>query len=144
MAVMRNAPFLKVLGDDGLKLLAFGSLPRTLKPRQVLFEAGDDAAGAVLILGGQLRLVPASRSLEPRVVGVGHLVDEIALLIPVQRPLSAVAQTTCEILALPRDQMRRILEEYPDAAAQLRVQIARRTMDLINDVNALSSRLPRT
>ncbi|RAI03320.1 hypothetical protein DLJ53_02035 [Acuticoccus sediminis] len=140
MAVMRNAPMLKPLGDEALKLLAFGSLPRSFKPRQALFDAGDDAEGAVLILGGQVRLVPGSHAGPPKVVGVGYLLDELALIIPMQRSVSAVAQTSCEILALPREQMLRILEEYPDAAQHLRAQLVRRTMSLIDDVNALRDR----
>ncbi|WP_162408777.1 Crp/Fnr family transcriptional regulator [Acuticoccus sediminis] len=131
---------LKPLGDEALKLLAFGSLPRSFKPRQALFDAGDDAEGAVLILGGQVRLVPGSHAGPPKVVGVGYLLDELALIIPMQRSVSAVAQTSCEILALPREQMLRILEEYPDAAQHLRAQLVRRTMSLIDDVNALRDR----
>ncbi len=141
MAVMRNAPMLKSLGEEALKLLAFGSLPRSYKPRQALFEAGDDAEGAILILGGQLRLVPAAIGGAPRVVGVGHLIDELALIVPAQRSMSAVAQTTVEVLELPRDQMMRILEEYPDAANMLRERLAKRTMALIDEVNALRDRM---
>ncbi len=141
MAVMRNAPMLKPLGDEALKLLAFGSLPRSYKPRQALFEAGDDAEGAVLILGGQVRLVPSAQADAPKVVGVGHLIDGLALVIPVQRSVNAVAHTSCEVLALPRDQMLRILEEFPAAAEALRAQLARRTLSLIEDVNAVHDRL---
>jgi len=144
MAVMRNAPFLRVLGEDALKLLAFGSEPANLKPRQPLFEAGDPADGAVLVLGGQLRLVPVAAGREPHVVGVGHLVDEIALVIPASRGASAVAQTTCELLILPRAQMLRILEEYPDAADRLRKMLAQRTAALVADVGTLSGRFTRS
>jgi CRP-like cAMP-binding protein len=144
MAVMRNAPFLRVLGEDALKLLAFGSEPQTLKPRQPLFEAGDAADGAVLVLGGQLRLVPATLGAEPRIAGVGHLVDEIALVIPTTRSASAAAQTTCELLHLPRAQMLRILEEYPDAAERLRRMLVERTTALVADVDSLSGRFSRS
>ena len=141
MAVMRNAPILRPLGDEALKLLAFGSLPRSYKPRQTLFEAGDDADGAILILGGQMRLVPGVSGGEPKVVGVGALVDELALIVPVQRSASAVAQTSCEVLAIPREQMHRIFEEYPETANTLRTQLARRTLSLIEDVKELRRRL---
>ncbi len=140
MAVMRNAPFLRVLSDDALKLLAFGSEPRNLRPRQVLYEAGDAADGAVLMLGGQLRLVAPGID-SPRVVGVGHLVDELALVVPTERASSAVAQTSCEVLEIPRTQMLRILDEYPDAAAKLQAAMARRTAAFLTEVGALAERL---
>jgi len=144
MAVMRNAPFLRAVGEDALKLLAFASEARNLKPRQTLFEAGEPAEGAVLVLGGQLRLIHADNGVEPRVAGVGQLVDELALVIPTTRQASAVAQTSCEVLLLPRNQMIRILEEYPEAAERLQDLVARRAADLIADVNAMADRFPRS
>jgi len=144
MAVMRNAPFLRVLPEDALKLLAFGSQPVNLKPRQSLFEAGEQAEGAVMILGGQLRLIPETAGAETRVAGVGQLIDELALVIPTRRRCTAVAQATCELLVLPRDQMLRILEEYPDAAERLQTMLARRTAALIADVDAIADRFGRT
>ncbi|WP_108662375.1 Crp/Fnr family transcriptional regulator [Acuticoccus kandeliae] len=141
MAVMRNAPFLRVLSEDALKLLAFASEPVDLRPRQSLFEAGDPAEGAVLVLGGQLRLFGSAKGAPPRVAGVGQLVDEIALIIPTQRSASAVAQTTCELLLLPRGQMLKILEEYPDAAQKLQGVLARRATAFMEDVAAISKRL---
>lgn len=141
---MRNAPFLRVLNEDGLKLLAFGAEPANLKPRQTLFEAGEEAAGAVLVLGGQLRLIPETASAQTRVATVGELVDELALVIPVRRRCTAVAQASCELLLLSRTQMLRILEEYPDAADRLRTMLARRTQALIEDVDSLSGRFGRS
>lgn len=140
MAVMRNTAFLKILGDDALKLLAFGAEPVHLKPRQPLFEAGDQADGAVLVLGGQLRLVFPGAAGE-RVVGVGQLVDEIALVVATTRKASAAAQTTCELLRLPRAQMLKILGEYPDAAERLRAALAARTGAFIADIGDLADRL---
>lgn len=144
MAVMRNAPFLRVLNEDGLKLLAFGSEPVNLKPRQTLFEAGDEADGAVLVLGGQLRLIPETAAVETWVASVGQLIDELALVVPTRRRATAVAQASCELLVMPRTQMLRILEEYPDAAERLRTMLARRTAALIADVDQLSNRFGRS
>lgn len=142
MAVMRNAPFLRLLGEDALKLLAFGSDPVNLKPRQSLFEAGEPADGAVLVLGGQLRLIAPIRGVAPRVAGVGQLVDEVALIVPTQRVSSALAQSSCEVLGLPRERMLRVLEEYPDAAQKLQNALLKRTQTLIQEVGGLADRAP--
>lgn len=143
MAVMRNAPLLRVLPDDALKLLAFGSAPQDLRPRQSLFEAGDAANGAVLMLGGQLRLLAPGIAAAPRVVGVGHLIDELALVVPTERGASAVAQTSCEVLEIPRVQMLRILEEFPDAAARMQASLTQRSAAFLAEVGALADRLDR-
>ena len=141
LAVMRNAPFLGALGDEGLKLLAFGSDPINLKPRQSLFEAGEPADSAILVLGGQLRLIPEAEDVGPRVYSVGQMVDELALVIPIQRTASAIAQTSCEVIPLSRSQMLRILNEYPDAAQRLQRAIAKRTTGLVDELTALNERL---
>ncbi|WMS44374.1 cyclic nucleotide-binding domain-containing protein [Acuticoccus sp. MNP-M23] len=141
LAVMRNVPFLSVLGDEALKLLAFGSDPVNLRARQSLFDAGDDANGAVLVMGGQLRLIPATDGSSPQVYSVGRLVDELALIIPSQRTATAIAQTSCEIIPLQRTQMLRILDEYPAAARRLQAIIARRNATFLADVEGVSSRL---
>ncbi|MEM7694496.1 MAG: Crp/Fnr family transcriptional regulator [Pseudomonadota bacterium] len=141
LAVMRNAPFLNALGDEALKLLAFGADPINLKPREPLFEAGEPADGAVLVLGGQLRLIPESQLEDPRVFTVGALVDELALVVPMDRSATAIAQSSCEVIPLPRSQMLRILNEFPEAAARLQVTLARRTAAFIDEVGALQARI---
>lgn len=142
MAVMRHASLLGALPDEALKLLAFGSEPHDLRPRQALFEAGDPASGAVLVMGGQLRLTPPAGG-DPRVVGVGHLVDELALIVPTERSVSAAAQTSCEVLDIPRAQMLKILEEFPDAAVRMRASLSQRASTFFTEVGALAARLGR-
>ena len=138
MAVMRNAPFLRALNDEALKLLAFASQPAALKPKQTLFEVGDPADGAVLVLGGQLRLIEGMGFTAPRVAGVGQLVDELALLIETERKSTAIAQTSCETLSLPRTQMRKILEEYPEVAMRLQKTVAQRAGSFLRELAAFS------
>lgn len=140
IAVMRNAAFLRALDDEALKLLAFGSEAVALKPRDILFESGEPADGAVLVLGGQLRLVRQNEVGEPRVVSVGALVDDLALIAPKTRSQSAMAQTSCEVLLLPRSHMLRILEEYPASAARLQAVITKRTSAMVTDLTGLADR----
>lgn len=140
IAVMRNAPFLRALEDEALKLLAFGSDAVALKPRDVLFEVGEPAEGAVLVLGGQLRLIGSGGQGDARVVTVGALVDDTALIAPKERTMTALAQTSCEVLLLPRTHMLRILEEYPASAIRLQTVLANRMQSLVDDVSALGAR----
>ncbi|MEO1102761.1 MAG: Crp/Fnr family transcriptional regulator, partial [Pseudomonadota bacterium] len=134
LAVMRNNPFLVVLGEDGRRLLAFDSDPINLKPRESLFDAGDPADGAILVLGGQLRLIPEAASLKPRVYSVGQLVDEMALIVPKERGATAIAQTSCEVFPLDRARMLRVLNEYPQAARGLQRIIAKRAQSFVSDI----------
>ncbi|MEM8552338.1 MAG: cyclic nucleotide-binding domain-containing protein [Pseudomonadota bacterium] len=144
LAVMRKAEFLSHLGEDARKLLAFGADPLDLKPRETLFDAGDAADGAYLVLGGQLRLVPASTAIAPTVHSVGAVVDELALIIPTSRSATAIAQTSCEVVPLERGQMLRILNEFPDSAATLRAALAGRTKAFLEELETLNSSINAT
>lgn len=142
LAVMRNARFLRPLNEDALKFLAFASEPQALKPRETLFEIGDAADGAALVLGGQLRLIDGTGYGAPQVVGVGHLIDELALIVETQRKSTALAQSSCEVLLLPRQQMLRILDQYPDVAGKLQGMLDDRAGRFLRDLSALAERLP--
>lgn len=143
LAVMRNAAFLKPLNEEALKFLAFNAQPTSLRQRETLFESGDEADGAVLVLAGQLRLVPDNPASEPVTAGVGILIDDVAMIVPRQRTVTAVAQSTCELLLLPRSEMLRVLEEYPDAAQALSAMITARVAALCDESANLATRLSR-
>ncbi|MEM9222766.1 MAG: cyclic nucleotide-binding domain-containing protein [Pseudomonadota bacterium] len=143
LAVMRNNPFLSVLGEEGLKLLAFDSDSISLKPRESLFEAGEDASDAILFLGGLLRFIPQATGSVPRVYGVGELVDELALIVPSKRTATAIAQTSCEVFPLKRERMLRILNEYPQSARRLQRLIAQQSSEMIREVSSVQDRLRR-
>ncbi|MEM6847355.1 MAG: cyclic nucleotide-binding domain-containing protein [Pseudomonadota bacterium] len=144
LAVMRNAEFLKPLADDALKFLAFNAEPMALRQRQTLFEAGDDAEGAVLVLAGQLRLIPDNPQLAPATAGVGQLIDDLALIVPRQRQATAIAQSTCELLLISRSEMLKVLGEYPEAATTLATTIAARVRAIGEEAGAVSAKLSRS
>ncbi|GGE28728.1 cyclic nucleotide-binding protein [Agaricicola taiwanensis] len=116
--VLERAPMLGEIGHDPLRLLAFSAERRTLRGGEVLFRKGDRADGGFVIASGTVRLGGDG---EPeRRAGAVSLIGEIALLCPVTRPVSAVAETSVKSLFISRSLFRRVLTEFPSIAVMLR------------------------
>lgn len=138
--IMRRAPMLRALGGDQLRLLAFASRRRTAHRGDVLHEAGAPAEGATLVLFGQVELRPAGGTASGLYAGVGALLDAPAMLIETTHLYTAAARVETEVLLVPREQMMRMLEEFPELAPRLEAEIAARTLALIGDLEPVAAR----
>jgi NTE family protein/lysophospholipid hydrolase len=88
----------------------------TLKGGEALFEQGDTAESAFIVIDGRLRVVskdssPGSRVLDE--VGPGETVGEIALLTEGTRAASVYAVRDSEVVRLSRAAFERLVKKYP-------------------------------
>lgn len=131
IAAMARAPLLEHLDPEALRLLAFAAETRTLRPGQVLFREGEAAEAGCLVVRGRLVLEGAGA---PVTAGPGDLVGRTALFTSTTRPATATAQGAATVLVIPHPLMRRVLEEFPQAAAAIQEALAA-------DLDALSAEL---
>lgn len=126
IALLSIVPLFADIGEDKLRLIAFGAERRRLTPGQQLFREGAPADCAFAIASGSVSL---SRSLrdggveEVQTVGRGTLLSELAMISFVERKFTATAQDDCEVIRINRALFRRMLEEYPDVAAIVEARI---------------------
>jgi CRP-like cAMP-binding protein len=127
-----------LLPREAVQLIAFSCERRMAKAGELLFSAGEPADSAYFLLSGELSLVidDAERRVEP-----GALVGETALLADMVRRVSAKATEDSELLRIPGAVFRRVLSEFPRAAAQLRATVAARARDLVNQLDETRARL---
>jgi len=129
-------PF-SLLPREALQLLAFSCERRSLKAEETLFKAGEAADGAFLVLSGEIALVAGGKE---RRVSRGALIGETALAAEVLRGADARATADATLLRVPRDVFRRVLSEFPDAAAKVHASASARTRDLIGRLETLRAR----
>jgi CRP-like cAMP-binding protein len=129
-------PF-NLLPREALQLLAFACERRSLKAEEQLFAAGDPAECAFLVVSGEIVL---SAGGEERRVSRGALIGETALVAEVLRGADARAAVDTTLLRVPRDVFRRVLSEFPDAAAKVHASASQRTRELIGRLEALRAR----
>ena len=133
--MLARAPLIGHLERDALRLLAFSAETRRLRPDETLFRQGDRSDGGYVVLEGELEASRVGTD-AVTVAGPGSLIGQVALFVRMQRPSSAVARRHSSVLRISPTLMRRVLEEFPSAAAEVRTAMA-------DDLDDLSESLER-
>jgi CRP-like cAMP-binding protein len=120
ITVLSRAPLFSLLNRDALRLVAFASENRILRAGDMLFRKGDRSDGGYVVSRGAIGL-DASEDGSPAafVAGPGSLIGQAALFTRVVRPATAMAQEPSTVIRVTPSLMRRVLEEFPDAAAAM-------------------------
>jgi CRP-like cAMP-binding protein len=140
--LLASVPTLKLLGIDALRVLAIGSEARRLRRDETLFQAGDTADAGFVVQAGAVRVSSQDAGgYRDVVAGPGTLIGELALVVEMQRPSSAVAIADSSVLRISRSMFQRVLEGHPDAARRLRDDLAGRTSQAASDMMIASGKL---
>ena len=126
--LIRRLPLFAKIELPMLKLLCFSSERLTFEAGQVLFNAGDSADAAYILIEG---FVAISRPSPTGPVIVGSLgpmeiVGEIAIFSDVPRTATITATSRVDALRIAKEQMMSIIRANPDAALELIRQLALR------------------
>ena len=123
--ILSGAPLFCLLDRDALRLVAFASESRTLREGDTLFRKGDRSDGGYVVSRGAIAL-DAQEDGSPAafVAGPGSLIGQAALFTRVQRPATAIAREASTVIRVSPSLMRRVLEEFPSAAAAMHDAVA--------------------
>lgn len=145
IATLSRVALFQQLGDEEKRLLAFSAARVELDTNQVLFEKGVPADGAFIIVTGRIDLIDAPTDDSARRVlascGPGALIGEMALFTDTIRPARAAAHVPTSLLGISRTLMRRMLEEYPEAAVIIREILAESFVATIAEIEPLAEAL---
>ena len=108
-----------------------------LKAGETLFVEGETADAAYFVLSGAIDLT--SRGVKRR-IEAGALIGETALLTDVLRRAGARAATDSVALRIPSDVFRRVLSEFPQAAAKIQAAASARTRGLLQKLEKVRAR----
>jgi CRP-like cAMP-binding protein len=132
VALLERVPTLRLLGSASLRMLAIGSEQRIYGQGDVLFNAGEEADAGFVVQRGAFR-VDDGISAEI-VAGPTALIGELALVVAMKRPSTAVALDNSSVIRIPRGLFQRVLESDPAAARRLRDEFASRTSQIASDI----------
>ncbi|TVR08084.1 MAG: Crp/Fnr family transcriptional regulator [Salinarimonadaceae bacterium] len=140
IAMLAQAPLFGLLDRDALRLLAFAADKRRLRQGDVLFRKGDRADAGFVVAEGEIGF--DTEGGKPVVIArAGDLVGRTALFVSGERPATATAREPTTVLRVSIDLMKRVLEEYPDAAAAMHDEIARDLQALTGELAHIGERL---
>ena len=124
IAILSQAPLIGHLERDALRLVAFSAETRRLRANEILFRQGERSDGGYVVLSGEIAATRTGSD-ELTLAGPGSLVGQVALFVRMLRPASAVARVPTNVLRISPTLMRRLLEEFPAAAGEVRDALAR-------------------
>jgi len=138
VALLERVPTLRLLGTTALRMLAIGSEQRDFARGDLLFNAGDDADAGYIVQRGAFRVEDGGAEI---IAGPGALIGELALIVAMRRPSTAIAIEHSTVIRVARSLFQRVLESDPAAARRLRDELAARTSQLASDILMAGAKL---
>jgi CRP-like cAMP-binding protein len=138
VALLERVPTLRLLGTTALRMLAIGSENREFGRGDQLFNIGDEADAGYIVQRGAFRVEDGGAEI---IAGPGALIGELALMVAMKRPSSAVAIENSTVIRVARSLFQRVLESDPAAARRLRDELASRTSQLASDILMAGAKL---
>jgi CRP-like cAMP-binding protein len=139
VALLERVPTLRLLGTTSLRMLAIGSEQRDFARGDVLFNAGDSADAGYIVQRGAFRIDDGG-SVEI-IAGPGALIGELALVVAMPRPSTAIALEHSSVIRVARSLFQRVLESDPAAARRLRDEFANRTSQIASEILMAGAKL---
>src|ERR1700722_12643082 len=139
VALLERVPTLRLLGTTSLRMLAIGSEQRDFARGDVLFNAGHDAAAGYIVQRGAFRIEDGG--VVEIIAGPGALIGELALVVAMPRPSSAIALEHSSVIRVARSLFQRVLESDPAAARRLRDEFANRTSQIASEILMAGAKL---
>jgi CRP-like cAMP-binding protein len=142
ISVLSKAPLFSLLERDALRLVAFASETRSLRAGDVLFRKGDRSDGGYVVRSGRLNL-DANEDGSPAAfeAGPSALIGQAALFTRIARPATATATEASTVIRVTPSLMRRVLEEFPDAAAAMQDAMAEELDRLTQGLESVRQKL---
>ncbi len=121
IATLAGAPLFQLLDRDALRLVAFAAENRSLRAGDVLFRRGERSDGGYVVSRGAISLDRKDDG-SPAifVAGPSALIGQAALFTKLQRPATALARVPSAVIRISPSLMRRVLEEFPEAAIAMK------------------------
>src|ERR1700749_2326458 len=120
-------------------MLAIGSEQRNVAGGEALFREGDTADCGYVVRRGSLRINDETGA--EVVAEAGALIGELALVVEMKRPATAVALAHSTVVRISRSLFQRVLESDPGAALGLRERPAGRTNRITGDIMTASTKM---
>ena len=139
VALLERVPTLRLLGNAPLRMLEIGSEQRDFVRGDVLFNRGDDADAGFVVQRGAFRVEDGAGA--EMIAGPGTLIGELALVVPMKRPSTAIALEHSSVIRVARSLFQRVLESDPEAARRLRDEFAIRSSQIASDILMAGAKL---
>ena len=131
--LLSRVALFELVERDALRLMAFAAETRRMRANEFLFKEGERSDGGYVVMSGSLVTTKVGSD-AVTTAECGTLIGRTALFLRVKRPVSAMATDLSEVLRISPTMMKRMLEEFPDAALAIREALADDLAELSADL----------
>src|SRR3954449_3825144 len=127
--LLANVPLFSELSAEELERVARVAVPRSYPKGVRVFHEGDTSDACYVVREGDLRVTrehPDGRAISLATLGPRDIFGELAMLDGGTRSASIETLSDCELLALPANDMRRVIADHGEIAAKLIAALTRR------------------
>ncbi|SMO65953.1 cyclic nucleotide-binding domain-containing protein [Paracoccus laeviglucosivorans] len=144
--VLRQVPLFSCLEPLRLKKLAFASQRMHYDPTEVLFQQGDDADKAYILISGRAEILADGASGDIRIAELppGSIVGEVALLCGGLRTATVRALEPLDVLAIEPQDFLAVLSEDRGACVRMMRVLAQRLAVTTSDLIAARAELAQS
>lgn len=131
------------LQPSQLKLLAFTSQRIKFEKGEMLFYQNDPGDSAYVVLSGEAEVIVDNKGVNLVVAKLGEnsIIGEIAILCDVPRTAGVRAATDLETLCIEKEQMLKLLKEFPNMSIELMKVLAERLIATTADLSKVKAQL---
>lgn len=127
-SALSGIPLLRDLSRSDLEAVARMSYPVTRDEGLVIIEQGEIGTELYLVVEGAARVERDGEVIGR--VGENDVIGEMALIDNQRRSATVVAETRCQLLAVPYDKFWEFVDTVPSVQRTLLVSLSRRVRDL--------------
>lgn len=145
--LLRSIPMLASLPANKLKLLAFASDRVSYEQGEMLFEQGDEADAAYIVISGSADvLVSSETSSQPRKVaelGPNSFVGDMAILCDIPRTAGIRANAPLDVLRIKKEHMMDMVNDSPTLAMAVLKELVQRLAKTTQDLTEAQDEVSR-
>ncbi len=137
--MLRSIPMLSTMPANKLKLLAFASDRVSYNKGDVLFNQGDEADSAYIVIsGGADVLVSSDGKAKPSKVaelGTNAFIGDMAILCDMPRTASVKASSQLDTLRIKKEHMMDMVNDSPELAMAVLRELVQRLTKTTHDLS---------
>jgi CRP-like cAMP-binding protein len=142
--ILAHADFFEICDAEQRRLLAFASERQSFSPGDVIYQSGDVAEGAHVLIRGTVSTVPDDRAARPyRTSEQGALLGSMALVLAKPRPVTVSAVDAVETLLVPRTAFMKLARQFPELAQRAVARIQGEMTTYIGAIEKARTRMER-
>jgi CRP-like cAMP-binding protein len=131
----QNTPLFEGIPERHTESLCANMHLRDFKAGEDIFSQGDQGAGAILVLDGEIRI--SADETELALLGSGDFFGEIALAAPERRTANAAATTTTRLVYFLRQDLEEWIEHEPRLGARFLMNLSATLAQRLFEANKL-------